>query len=86
MGKIHGTVEGAVEEAEVPLSWVAVVAGKECGYSMCGKYVIHVDERTYDLTFSATGYATKTIQTAMTGSKSLELNVLIDIQKESASM
>ena len=85
MGKIHGTVEGAVEETAVPLSWVAVVAGKEGGYSMSGRYVIHVDEGTYNLTFSATGYATKTIQIVMTGSKSLEVKVLLDIQKESAS-
>ena len=85
MGKIHGTIEGAVEEAAVPLSWVAVVAGKEGGYSMRGKYVIQVDEGTYNLTFSATGYATKTIQVVMTGSKSLEVKVLLDIQKESAS-
>jgi len=83
MGRIRGMVEGAVEEAAVPLSWVAVFAGREGYCSMRGKYVAHVDEGTYNLTFSATGYATKTVQVVITSSSSLEVNVLLDVQKKS---
>jgi len=79
MNKISGKVLGTVPEgSSILLSWVAVDVGNESTFSIDGRYILHVEEGSYVISFKLAGYLGRLVNCTITGARQIELDVTLD--------
>jgi len=79
MNKVFGRICGVTtDNLAVPLSWVAVNAWNEPVYSIDGRFTLHLEEGTYQISFSLRGYLQKSVEVILTGSRAVPLDMILE--------